>query len=186
MKSRFAAFAVIAAFLALVAVPAAAVEPKSITQVETLTATITAIDTATRHVTLKGADGKTETISVPETMTRFPELKVGDVVTFKYTQSIAVRLQKPGDAMVGNVAAGVERGAGPKPGGKAAAEATVVVTLMALDPKVPSVTIKNDAGEVRTIKIRDAKNLEGFKAGDMVAITYVESLAIDVTTAAKK
>jgi len=186
MKSRVAILALVAAFLAMAAVPAAAQEPKKVTQVETLTATITAIDAAKRHVTLKGPDGKSETIAVPETMTRFPELKVGDVVTFKYTQSIAVKLQKPGDAMVGNVAAGVEKGAGPKPGGKAAAEVTVVVTLTAMDPKVPSVTIKSEAGDVKTIKIRDAKNLEGFKVGDKVAITYVESLAIDVTTPAKK
>jgi len=186
MKPRIVAFAILAALLALAAVPAAAVQPKSISQVETLTATITAIDTASRHVTLKGPDGKSETIYVPETMTRFPELKVGDHVTFKYTQSIVVKLQKAGDAMVGNVAAGVERGGGPRPGGKAAAEATVVVTLEAMDPKVPSVTIKTDAGEVKTIKIRDAKNLEGFKVGDKVAITYTESLAIDVATPAKK
>jgi Cu/Ag efflux protein CusF len=186
MKPRIAACAIVAAVLALAAIPAAAQVPKSVTKVETLTATITAIDAATRHVTLKGPDGKSETIYVPDTVTRFPELKVGDQVTFKYTQSIVVRLQKPGDAMVGNVAAGVEKGAGPKPGGKAAAEVTVVVTLTAIDPKVPSVTIKNDAGEVRTIKIRDAKNLEGFKPGDKVAITYVESLAIDVTSPVKK
>ena len=186
MKSRIAAFALATAFLTLAAVPAAAQEPKTVTQVETLTATITAIDAAKRNVTLKGPDGKSETIFVPENMTRFPELKVGDQVTIKYTQSIAVKLQKPGDGMVGNVAAAVEKGAGPKPGGKAASEVTVVVTLMAIDPKVPSVTIKSDAGDVKTIKIRDAKNLEGYKVGDKVAITYVESLAIDVSTPAKK
>jgi Cu/Ag efflux protein CusF len=190
MNRKAVALTIAAAFVALLAVPAWAAEqapdPKSLTKIETLTATITAIDAAKRLVTLKGPEGKSETIQVPETVTRFSELKVGDQVTFKYTQSIVVRLQKPGDAMVGNVAAGIEKGGGPKPGGKAAAEATVVVTLVALDPKVPSVTIKNDAGEVRTIKIRDEKNLEGFKAGDKVAITYVESLAIDVTTPAKK
>jgi Cu/Ag efflux protein CusF len=186
MKPRIAAFALVAAVIAFAAVPVAAQAPKAVTQVESLTATITAIDAASRHVTLKGPDGKSETIFVPESMTRFPELKVGDQVTFKYTQSIAVRLQKPGDATVGNVAAGIEKGAGPKPGGKAAAEVTVVVTLTAMDPKVPSVTFKSDAGDVKTIKIRDAKNLEGYKVGDKVAITYVESLAIDVATPAKK
>lgn len=186
MKPRIAAFAAVAALVALAAVPAAAQAPKSVSQVETMTATITAIDTASRHVTLKGPDGKSETIYVPETVTRFPELKVGDVVTFKYTQSIGIRLQKPGDTTVGNVAAGVERGAGPRPGAKAAAEVTIVVTLMSVDAKVPSATVKTEAGEVKTIKIRDAKNLEGYKPGDKVAITYVESLAIDVSTPAKK
>ncbi len=69
-------------------------------------------------MTLKGPDGKSETIYVPETMTRFSELKVGDKVTFKYTQSLGIRLQKPGDATVGNAAAGIERGTGPRPGAR--------------------------------------------------------------------
>ncbi len=186
MKSRVIAFAVIAAFLALAAVPAAAVEPKSVTKIETLTATITAINTAKRHVTLKGPHGNSETIYVPETMTRFSELKVGDKVTFKYAQSLVIRLEKPGEAVTGSAASSIERGTGPKPGGTASAEVTAVVTLMSIDPKVPSVTIKTDTGDVRSFHVKDAKNLEGFKVGDKVAITYVESLAIDVSTPAKK
>jgi Cu/Ag efflux protein CusF len=176
----------IVAAVALAVLPAAATEPKVFTKVESLTATITAIDAATRHVTLKGPDGKSETIFVPETMTRFGELKVGDVVTFKYSQSLVLKLQKPGSVTAQNVAAGIERGQGPRPGGKAAAEVTVVVTIVSIDAKAPSVTIKTEAGEVETLQVKDAKNLEGYKAGDKVAITYLESLAIDVSDAPKK
>jgi hypothetical protein len=41
-------------------------------------------------------------------------------------------------------------------------------------------------GNKETIKVRDPKNLNGVKVGDMVDITYTESLAIKVDEAPKK
>lgn len=178
----------VVAFLVVASLPALAAggppEPKKVTNVESITATITAIDTANRLVSLKGPKGNVVTVEVPEAVKRFSELKVGDEVTVKYTESLVARIAKPGE--VAGASASTVRSEGARPGGVAKGEVTVVVTLMNIDPAVPSVTFKTPDGDVRTIHVRDKKNLEGFKAGDQVAITYTESLAVDVSAPLKK
>ncbi len=176
------------ALVVLAAVPALAAdkppEPKSVTATQSITATITAIDHAKRTISLKGPKGNVMTFDVPEAVKRFNELKVGDEVTIRYTESLAVRIAKPGE--LASASASAEGKPGPKPGGVAKGEATLVVTLLDVDPTVPSVTFKTPDGEVRTIHVKDKKNMEGFKKGDQVAITYTEALAVDVSTPIKK
>ena len=52
-------------------------------------------------------------------------------------------------------------------------------------PKVPSVTFKGPAGNVRTIKVQQPEKLKGVQVGDTVDITYAESIAISVEKAKK-
>ena len=47
-------------------------------------------------------------------------------------------------------------------------------------PKVPSVTVKTDKGRQMSFRVQDAKNLEGYKVGDTVEVTYTQALAISV------
>jgi hypothetical protein len=188
MNRKTITLSLVVALVALVALPAVAgdkaPEPKKVTNVQTLTVTITAIDPAKRLITFKGPGGQTETVEATEAVKRFNELKVGDQVTIKYTESLVARIAKPGEMSSATVGGG--RSEGAKPGGAVKGEATIVVTLMNVDPSVPSVTFKTAEGDVKTIHVKDKKNMEGFKAGDKVAITYTESLAIDVATPAKK
>jgi hypothetical protein len=178
----------VAALVAVAALPAVAAdkapEPKKVTSVQTITAAITAIDAAKRLITLKGPKGESVTFEASEDVKRFNELKVGDNVTIKYTESLVARIAKPGEMSSAAVTGG--RSEGAKPGAVARGEATIVVTLMNIDMETPSVTFKTAEGEVRSRHVKDKKNLEGFKVGDKVAVTYTESLAIDVTTPAKK
>ena len=173
MIRKILTLSLVVAFVAVAALPALAAdkppEPKKITNVQSITATITAIDAAKREISLKGPKGNVVTVEVSEAVKRFSELKVGDEVTVKYTESLVARIAKPGE-MAGASASAV-RSEGARPGGVAKSEVTVVVTLMKIDPAVPSVTFKTPDGEVRTIQVRDKKNLEGFKPGDQVAIT---------------
>ena len=57
---------------------------------------------------------------------------------------------------------------------------TKVVTITALDMAAPSVTFKTADGKSQTVKIRNAKNAEGYKVGDKVALTYTGSIQIAV------
>jgi len=173
--------------MAAVALGASAADtpkPQKVSETASLTATITAINPTTREITFKGPKGEVETLVASDEVKRFSELKVGDEVTIKYTESLVVRIAKPGEMSSASVTGG--RSEGAKPGATAKSQATVVVTVMNIDPAVPSVTFKTADGDVRTRHVQDKKNLEGFKAGDKVAITYSESLAIDVATPAKK
>ena len=65
-------------------------------------------------------------------------------------------------------------------GGTIAQQLTATVTIEAIDAKVPSVTVRTAAGGRSSFRVADAKNLEGYKAGDQVDVTYTRGLAISV------
>jgi urease accessory protein UreE len=60
-----------------------------------MSAAIEKIDRDKRQLTLKGPEGKTKTVKVPEDMKRFDELKEGDQVVVTATESIAIEVTKP-------------------------------------------------------------------------------------------
>jgi hypothetical protein len=149
----------------------------------TITATIEAIDQTNRIVTLKGPKGNLADVYVDEGNKRFNELKVGDTVKASYYESLAVNVRKPGDpAPTAGVQEKVTPSAGA-PGTTVARQVTVTVTVMAIDPSVPSVTVKGPKGNVITTRVMDPKRLEGVKVGDTVDLTYTQALLISVEPA---
>jgi hypothetical protein len=81
--------AVLAMMCATIAWPAAA-QPTLTTAGDTATetATIERLDHARRFVVLRGADGSELGVFAPPELTRFSELRVGDVVTLTYYESV--------------------------------------------------------------------------------------------------
>jgi len=163
-------------------VPTIAAAQKPTNQVEAISATftITAIDSAARLVTLKDKDGATQEIVCGPEVQRFDQLKVGDKVTFRYYEALATAIRRPGSAPAAPESAGVTRTPGAKPGGTIAQQLTATVTIEAIDPKIPSVTVRTADGSKLSFKVEDKKNLEGYKAGDKVDVTYTQALAISV------
>ena len=92
MKKTLAALAV------LVVLPVVARAQKPVTETEAieLTTKIEAIDKTARLLTLKDKDGETETVYCGPEVKRFDELKVGDTITFRYYESVAYAIRKPG------------------------------------------------------------------------------------------
>lgn len=154
--------------------------PVTQTATSTQTATITAIDYTQRIVSLKFADGTTETISVSPDVKRFPQLKVGDTVTFTSTESVVYSIVKPGAKPPPPDSSTTTKAEGTKPGGTATETKTATVTVTAIDKSVPSITIKTEDGRIASFKVEDPKNIEGVKVGDKVQITYSASLVISV------
>jgi hypothetical protein len=60
-----------------------------------ITTTVVAIDYKARTVTLKGADGKTQTLKVGPEAKRFDQVRKGDQVTVNYTEATAISVRKP-------------------------------------------------------------------------------------------
>jgi Cu/Ag efflux protein CusF len=166
------------------AVPSIALAQNPITRSNTTraTATIQAIDSTTRSITLRTKDGEEDTFKAGPDMVRFNELKVGDTVNFTYVESVVVQVRKPGSAgptgTTGNAA--ITPSDGKKPGGTLAAQVQTTVTVKAINPSVPSITVVTADGRTVTRKIQDKKNLEGIKVGDKADITYTESLLVTV------
>ena len=149
------------------------------------TAVIHAIDTKNRIVTLKVPDGTFEDIYCGPEVQRFDALKVGDTVTFRYYESIVYAIQQPGATPPKPDAAAVKRTEGTKPGGTISRQMTATVTVLEINPAIPSVTISTADGNKMSFKVEDKKNIEGVKVGDKVQITYTQALAISVQAPGK-
>ena len=172
------------ALVALAVLPSVALAQKPASQTEAIevTAKIEAIDHSARLVTLKSQDGVSETVHAGPEVKRFDELKVGDTVTFRYYESIAYVIRKPGDPSSMPVEKGpaVVRSKGERPGATVAQQKTATVTVQTIDPKVPSITVVTEGGRRASFRVQDPKNLEGVKVGDKVEVTYTEALLISV------
>jgi len=152
-----------------------------------MTATVQAIDLDKRVVTLKGQKGNVFDLKVGEEAKNLPQVKVGDLVTVQFYESLAFEVTKPGQAGgAGATAAVASAKPGEKPAGIAAGQVTVTATIEAIDAKKNRVTLKGPEGKTQEIKVKDPKNLVNVKVGDQVVLTYTEALAISVEPAKKK
>jgi Cu/Ag efflux protein CusF len=172
------------ALTALFAAPTLALAQKPVVQTEAIerSATIEAISHESRQITLKNKAGEIETMVVGPEVKRFNELKVGDTLTFRYYESTAFVVRKAGQPAPAPATGepSVVRGTGAKPSGTLSTQSNATVTIKAIDPKVPSVTVLTDEKKTVSFKIADKKNIEGLKVGDKVDITYTEALMISV------
>ena len=65
-------------------------------EMTTVTATVQAVELQTRTLTLKKSDGTFVTLVVPTSYERFPQTKVGDIVTARYLRQRRVPEAQPG------------------------------------------------------------------------------------------
>jgi hypothetical protein len=161
---------------------APAERPKVVKEMEAvMTATVVAIDLQKRIVTLKGPEGEVRDIKVGEEAVNLPQVKVGDLVTVKFYESIAVEVIKPGTAMgAGEKTAIVRAKPGEMPGGMVAKQVSVTAIITAIDKQKSTMTLKGPEGKLAVVKVQDPTNLEKVKVGDELMITYTEALAISV------
>ena len=157
----------------------AAAQSKTLTgETQTISATVEAINTTTRTLTMKGPKGNFVDIVVPETVKRFAEIKVGDTLTARYYENLVIRKKAPGEKDVDTAAEGVTPGGAAKPAGTAAKQRTITATITALDPKVPSITFSGPNKWTYSARIEDKKVLDQVKVGDKVDLTWTEALLL--------
>jgi hypothetical protein len=174
-------FAVLVALVTLVSLTTAFAQertPLSVTEAVTVKATIEEINKADRIITLRGPRGNLVDVKADESVKRFDELKVGDVVSATYSESVAVHVRKPGDPAPDKERVIVRPQS--KPGASVEDVKTMTVTVAEIDRTVPSVTIKDPQGKTRTYRVRDPKRLEGVNVGDKVDIYYTVALLLKV------
>ena len=177
---RIAAIAVVCAFVVLGIAGTAVAQTKTLTgETQTISATVEAINVTTRTLTMKGPKGNFMDIVVPETVKRFPEIKVGDTLTARYYENLVIRKKLPGEKDVDTSAEGVTPGTGAKPAGTAATQRTITATITALDPKVPSITLSGPNKWTYSARIEDKKVLDQVKVGDKVDLTWTEALLLE-------
>jgi hypothetical protein len=151
-------------------------------QTAKISATITAIDPATRQVTLKGPQGREVVVTAGPEVRNFAQMKVGDKVDVEYVEALTLELKKGGGMAVAKTeAAGAARAKpGAAPGAMVGRQVKVVADVVAVDAAKGVVTLK---GPQRTVelKVQDPKQLAMIAKGDQVEATYTEAVAIGVT-----
>lgn len=147
-----------------------------------VTATISAIDRASRIVVLKGPKGRELAMSAGPEVKNFEQLKVGDQVEAQYLEALALELHKGGGKPVARTekAGGGSAEKGQPPGAMAGRKVTVVGDVINVDAATKTVTVR---GPKRTIDLQvdDADQLRRIAKGDQIEATYVEAVAVAVT-----
>ncbi len=154
----------------------------------TMTATVQAVDLKNRLVTLKQKGGQPFTIHVGEEARNLPQVRVGNRVVVKYTEAVAVRINRD---TTGGVTArketlsGSRAALGQKPGGSVRNTVEIIANVLTIDPKTRRITFQ---GPERTLTVKAPAdvNLDRLDVGDQVLLTYTEELAISVEPAATK
>ena len=123
-------------------------------QTETTTATIRQVDLKTRSVVLRGDDGSTLRVFVPQDFTRLNELRIDETVTITYYESIVYRLRRRGAPKppVSEEVAVSETTASP-PGATLSHQLTERVTVKAVDRDAPSITVTDRYGRTVSCQV---------------------------------
>ncbi|SEJ81223.1 hypothetical protein [Paraburkholderia diazotrophica] len=150
-----------------------------------VTATVVAIEPATRTVTLKDKKGKVIQLEVGEEARNFDQLKVGDIVTTEYREAMSLSLSKTNGPRSATQRLIEERAApGAKPGGTIGREVTVMADVVSVDTKAKTVTLKGPQGNLVDVHVEDPEQMKNVHKGDQVEIVYTEAVAITVTPGA--
>ena len=173
------AYPVLAVLASLVTAPAVG-GAQTVTKQNQATATLTiqAINSTTRTLTLRNEKGEEDTFVAGPEVKRFDQLKVGDKIKVTYYESLVFELRKPGDKTNPSADALAAGRVKDRPGAGLAAQQTRTVTVKAVDPSVPSITVVTQDGQTITRKIENKKNIEGVKPGDRIDITYSQAMVV--------
>ena len=151
-----------------------------------VTAQVTAIDKATRTVTLKGPQGKTMDIVAGEEVRNFNQIKVGDKVTVQYAEALSLELKKSATAGAPTETVAAARAKeGDKPAGIVGRQVTVMAEVVAVDPVKSTITLKGPKGKMVELNVKNPDQFKVVKVGDKVEAVYTEALAMTVTPAPK-
>jgi DNA helicase TIP49 (TBP-interacting protein) len=152
-----------------------------------VTATVEAINHATREVALRSPDGSLEIIVAGEEVRNLAQVEVGDVVKIEYSVGLMLALQPVSGGIRERREKVEEERAelGQKPAGAVRKTVYARAVVRAVDLQARTVTLQGALKTV-TLPVAEDVDLNSVKVGDMVDAKYVESLAISVQPAPAK
>jgi hypothetical protein len=161
-------------------------KPGKATAVRTITASvvITAVNKATRELTIKTASGESFDVVAGPEVKNFDQLKAGDKIALDYVQALTMELRKPGTPSTHTDASSAVRAKeGEKPGGAVGRRVTVVAEVTDVNPDKKTITLKGPKGGVVELAVSNPEQFKVVKKGDSVEAEYMEALAVSVKPA---
>ncbi len=148
-----------------------------------VTATVVAIDKATRTVTLKGPQRTVDFVASDE-VRNFDQIRLGDRVVVEYREALTLELKKTRTTGTPTETSVVVRAKpGERPGGTVGREITALADVVAVDPKKSIISLKGPRGNVVDLKVQNPDHFKVVKKGDQVEVVYTEAIAVAVTPA---
>jgi hypothetical protein len=149
-----------------------------------ITASLEAVDAASRAVTLKGPSGDIVTLAVGPEVKNFGKIRVGDFVVVRYIDSLTLELKKGGTAVRERTDLDVTGRARPseRPAVSGAHQVHVVADVIAIDAPTQTVTLRGPTRVVQ-LQVQDPQQFDLVAVGDQVEATYTEAVVISVEPA---
>lgn len=152
----------------------------------TIKATVKAVDQKNRTVTLVGSSGETKTVKVGPDVQNLAQVKPGDIVVARYTESEAYVVAPAGtkspDDMLALAAA--QAAPGQLPAGGVAGMTVATGLVVGVNPPAHTVSVVNpDGGEVRTFTIKNPdyqSMLTSVNVGDTITAVVSEAVVLAV------
>lgn len=139
------------------------------------------INPESREVTLTDGDGGMVTITAGDSVERFDEIAVGDLVSFEYYTFIKAEFRQPTPEETNEplqvVAAGGKAPEGVDPAAVVGAMVKAVVTIEVLNRPNMLATVRGPRGNYVTIPLEDPSLIEQLRVGQVVVLTYAEAVA---------
>jgi hypothetical protein len=146
-----------------------------------LTASVAAIDKASRKITLVDAAGIKKTVKAGPEVVNFDQIRVGDQLKITATEALVVSMAGQGELPSdGGAQMVVLSPKGAKPGGIMAETTRVTAKVTAIDPEQHTATLQFEDGTTRLVPVRPDVDLSKRKVGDSVVIRITEALAVQV------
>jgi hypothetical protein len=153
----------------------------TVVQTIKLTATVTAIDTASRKIALVSTDGIKKTVKAGPDVANFDQIRVGDTLKIQATGELVVQMAEPGDSADSESAGLVALAPlGAKPGALAAETIKVTATITAIDARNRTATLQFEDGSTRIYPVRSDVDLGKRKVGERVMFRVTEMIALSI------
>ena len=153
---------------------------------QTMKATVEAVDSARRSVTIRTENGALRTVYASAEVTRLAEIKPGDTVTATYYDNIIIRKKAAGEPDVDTrqQADHGRQGRRARPGPPRSSRRSPRPSTRSI-LAAPSISLKGPRGWTYASQVQDKKALQQVAVGDRVDITWTEATLVSVAPAKK-
>ncbi|WP_323877742.1 hypothetical protein [Aeromonas hydrophila] len=144
-------------------------------------ATVTAIDMASRKVSLKNAAGEAFDIVAGEQVTNLANLKVGDTVALRYMQMLDLELLKGTAGVRKRVVevAADKAEAGEKPGAGIGKKVTLYGDVIAVDKGQQTITVKG-VDHTLVLRVHNPAQFALIAKGDQIKAVQTQAVGIGI------
>lgn len=158
------------------------IPPKEKLTLESVKGTVTTINAESREITLMGSEGDLVTVVASDSIERFDEIEVNDIISFDYwtymmaefRELTAEELAEPFIVVEEEIKATEDM----DPGAAVGAVVKAVVSIEALNRPFMRATVKGPQGNFLTIPVEDEELLQKLHIGQVLILTYAEAIAV--------